>query len=104
MGGGNDLLNAEEKPEGGAAHAPGHVKLPKLEIRWFAGDPLEFPTFEQQFAASVGQANIADVAKFSYLKGFLRGDALRSIQGLSLTNENYKNAWQILTHRYGRKN
>ena len=27
----------------------GFVKLPKLEIRWFSGDALEFPTFQQQF-------------------------------------------------------
>ena len=72
------------------------MKLPKLEIRWFSGDPLEFPTFQQQFDASVGQSNLAEVAKFSNLKGLLRGDALRSIQGLSLTNENYAGAWKYL--------
>ena len=49
------------------------VKLPKLEIRWFSGDALEFPTFQQQFEASIGRSNLADVAKFSYLKGLLKG-------------------------------
>ena len=72
LGEGSDLLNVEEKKEGGAEHVTGHVKLPKLEIRWFSGDPLEFPTFQQQLDASVGQSNLADVAKFSYLKGLLR--------------------------------
>ena len=69
--GGDDLLNAEEKPAGGAVNAPNHVKLPKLEIRWFAGDPLEFPTFEQQFTASVGQANIC--CQSFILEGILKG-------------------------------
>ena len=80
------------------------AKLPKLEIKHFSGDALEFPTFQQQFEASIGRSNLADVGKFSYLKGLLRGEALRSIQGLSLTQENYEAAWDLLIHRYGRKN
>jgi len=59
------------------------AKLPKLDIKPFSGDPLEYPTFQQQFDASIGRGELADVAKFSYLKGLLRGEALRSIQGLS---------------------
>ena len=80
------------------------AKLPKLEIKYFSGDPLEFPTFQQQFDACIGRSELADVRKFSYLKGLLKGEALRSIQGLSMTNANYKGAWELLTRRYGRRN
>ena len=66
LNGGDDVMRVDDKK--GDHHVPGHIKLPKLEIRWFSGDPLEFPTFQQQFEASVGQSNLADVAKFSYLK------------------------------------
>ena len=80
------------------------AKLPKLDIKPFSGDALEYPTFQQQFEASIGRGDLADVAKFSYLKGLLRGEALRSIQGLSLTQENYNSAWELLEKRFGRKN
>ena len=60
---------------------PSFTKLPKLEIKWFSGDPLEFPTFRQQFEASIGRSNLADVAKFSYLKNLLRGRQAEQLQG-----------------------
>ena len=97
-----------DQPKVEAAHDGKRVqsfaKLPKLEIKHFTGAALEFPTFQQQFEASIGRSDLADVGKFSYLKGLLKGEALRSIQGLSLTHENYEAAWDLLKQRYGRKN
>ena len=81
-----------------------YAKLPKLEIKHFSGNALDFPSFEQQFEASVGRSDLADIAKFSYLKGLLNGEALRCIQGLALSNDNYEAAWDLLRNRYGRKN
>ena len=46
---------------------------------------------------------LEDITKFTYLKSFLRGPALSSIQGLTLTSENYKDAVEILRERYGNK-
>ena len=81
-----------------------YAKLPKLEIKHFNGNALDFPSFEQQFEASVGRSDLANITKFSYLKGLLNGEALRCIQGLALSNDNYDAAWDLLRNRYGRKN
>jgi len=63
------------------------VKLPKLQLRRFHGDPKEYKPLE----------------KFTYLQSVLYGDALRLVTGLSLTDQNYKEALQILEQRYGNK-
>ena len=39
--------------------------------------------------------------KFNYLRCFLEGDALQAIAGFSLTNDNCKEALQLLQNRYG---
>ena len=101
--GGGDLPAPEDTKDDGKK-VQSFAKLPKLEIKYFTGDPLEFPSFQDQFDASIGRSELANVGKFSYLKGLLKGEALRCIQGLSMTNENYKGAWELLTKRYGRKN
>ena len=93
----NETVSKTEK--GG----PSFTKLSKWEIKCFSGDPLEFPTFRQQFEASIGNSNLAEVAKFSYLKNLLRGEASRVIMGLSVTGENYMSAWDTLTQIFGRK-
>ena len=45
--------------------------------------------------------NISAVEKFSYLKGYVCGAAEKSIEGLTLTGENYEEALTILKERYG---
>ena len=92
-GGTGGLIEATPKRDG---RGPSYTKLPKLEIKYFTGNPLEFPTFQQQFQASIGESDLAEVAKFSYLKNLLRGEASRALEGLSVVGENYNSAWNIL--------
>ena len=48
------------------------VKLPKFVLINFNGDPLEWKSFQETFAAAVGtNENISNVEKFTYLKGYL---------------------------------
>ena len=57
------------------------VKLPKLQLKEFSGDPLEWRSFWDSFEASVHlSTKISDVDKMNYLKGFLRGDASRAMK------------------------
>ena len=44
-----------------------------------------------------------DVLKFSYLKSYLRDQALSAVSGLTLTSANYKTALDILVNRFGNK-
>ena len=74
------------------------VKLPKIVLRKFSGDPLDWKSFKETFEAAV---HGSDREKFTYLKTYLDKSALQAIEGFPLTNENYTAAWQLLDERYG---
>ena len=85
-------------------HAKNVAKLPKLSIKAFTGNPLEFQSFWDTFSAAVdSQSSFDNVLKFTYLKSYLRGPALSAIEGLSLTSANYTEAVDILGKRFGNK-
>ena len=44
---------------------------------------------------------ISDVEKFNYLLRFLKDKALSSVKGLTLSNENYAQALNLLKERFG---
>ena len=78
------------------------VNLPKLEIKKFSGEYTKWQTFMDSFTAAVDSArNLSHVEKFNYLRCYLTGDALHTIEGLSLTNDNYEKAIGLLKERYG---
>ena len=99
----------EVKPvvkHGGSGDVPSSsnkgVKLPKIVIKKFIGDPITWRQFEETFDATVNQNKyLTDIEKFSYLKGYLSGAAEKCIEGLMLTNENYKEALALLRERFG---
>ncbi|CAG7832162.1 unnamed protein product, partial [Allacma fusca] len=43
---------------------------------------------------------LSGAQKLQYLKGALRGDALQLIQGYSISDANYQEAWNVLQRRY----
>ncbi|KAK5967328.1 hypothetical protein GCK32_008960 [Trichostrongylus colubriformis] len=64
--------------------------LSKLELPTFDGNLLEYPEFSARFATLVGdKPQLDNVTKLSLLKSCLRGRALQSIEGLSMTAGNY---------------
>ena len=79
------------------------MRLPKLNLPNFDGNILKWSEFWDVFESSVDKQNISDVAKFSYLRGILRGTAFMAISGISLTNENYSVAVTILKKNLERR-
>ena len=80
------------------------IKLPKYEIKKFTGDPKEYRPFWDAFKVAIhDNADLSKVEKFTYLQGYLTGDAEDSIRGLTSTDANYDEAVEILTQRYGNK-
>ena len=77
------------------------VKLPVITIKPFDGEPMNWNAFLEQFNATIDSKELSVVEKLTYLKGLLKGDALQAIEGLPLTNPNYKNAKDLLEKRYG---
>jgi hypothetical protein len=79
------------------------IKLPKIDLPKFGGDVLKFTSFWQQFESCVDQQELPDITKFNYLVGLLKGDAKYVLEGLSITQENYAVAKDIIVKRFGRK-
>ena len=80
------------------------VKLPQLELRSFDGDILKWMSFWDGFNNAVhSRTDLRDEEKFNYLRRYLTGSALKSIEGLSLTSIGYLKAIDILTQEYGQK-
>jgi len=79
------------------------LKLPKLDLPKFSGDPMEWPTFWESFEACVADSDLPDVAKLTYLRSLLRGVASQCVAGMSLTAENYHATVDILKNRFGRQ-
>ena len=58
------------------------VKLPKLVVNSFSGDPLEWVTFMETFEVAVHtNEHLTEIEKFTYLQGYLKGVAAQSIKG-----------------------
>ena len=62
------------------------VKLPKLELAKFKGDYTKWQSFIDSFKAAINSsATLSNIDKFNYLRCYVAGDALNTIEGLSLT-------------------
>ena len=80
------------------------IKLPKLTLKPFSGDLLDWLTFWDGLASAIDHnTDLSNVDKMNYLTGLLKGEAARTIPGLLLSNGNYTRAVQILQQRYGQK-
>ena len=61
-----------------------NVKLPKLDLKKFDGEPTEWQSFFEMFLSAVdSNDNLSNVEKFTYLKSYLEKEATRTIQGLA---------------------
>ena len=85
-----------------AASSVSHsVKLPKLEIPKYDGDPLCWQEFWDTFESTVHSSDLPDIEKMKYLRSFLKGDAHRLVSGYRLTNANYGAVIDALKQRFG---
>lgn len=80
------------------------VRLPKLDLISFNGEKSRWIEFWDSFESSVHKnKHLSNVEKFNYLKCKLQGEAKRAISGITLSNDNYKLAVNILEERFGNK-
>lgn len=101
---GNPLAQQNHQTEQSHQTAPVRAKLPKLEVRKFGGNISEWQEFWDSFESAIDKnATLAEVDKFSYLRGLLVEPARSAIAGFALTSANYKAATDLLKKRYGKK-
>ena len=78
------------------------MKLPKLTIPSFSGDILSWKGFWDQFSTAIdSNEHLSNIAKFNYLKSYLSGRAQKLIEGLTLSEDNYREAIPLLKDRFG---
>jgi hypothetical protein len=84
-----------------AAFHSSQVKLPDIQLPLFSGLFTEWVTFKDTFLNLIHNNNsLSGVQKFHYLQSSLTGEARQNIEHLTISNENYATAWQILSNRY----
>jgi len=85
---------------------PSHsqVKLPRFELPEFNGKYEQWQSFQDLFIATVdNNSSITPAQKLQYLKSCLKGDPANLIQSFTVTDQNYREAWDLLTDRYDNK-
>ena len=97
----HDFLENQDKKEKELATT---VKLPKIELMSFSGDKLKWSEFWDSFESAIhNNKKLSNIEKFNYLKSKITGEARSAILGLTLSNENYTIAVDILKDRFGPK-
>ena len=65
--------------------------LPSLQLKYFSGNPVEWPTFWEMFEVAIHSDNkIEDVVIFKYLKSYLTGPAADAVARLKVMISTYK--------------
>ena len=59
-----------------------NAKLPKLHLKSFSGDTLQFPEFWESFNSAVHNTSLDTITKFNYLPSLSQGSAAATISGL----------------------
>ena len=80
------------------------MELPRLELPKFDGKFDEWLLFKDSFMSVIdNNAKLSAVKKFRYLCGLLTRDALKVIDSVTVSDINYKIAWDLLVERYDNK-
>jgi Protein of unknown function (DUF1759) len=94
---GEQKTTASERDERGNVA----TRLPKLQIKRFNGEFINWPSFRDQFTAQVhNNMRLSDVDKLQYLMSYMTGEAENVLKGYQLTDEQYEAAWKSLERRY----
>ena len=91
---------------GAAASSSGSLttKLPKLTLPPFSGEYTQWVSFWHQFTTLVdSKVDMAYVEKLSYLKLYMKGDAVQIVSSLLVTDANYNIANRKLEEHYNNK-
>ena len=77
-------------------------KLPDLNLPTFDGNITEWFGFWERFQSQVGKSpDLPNSAKFTYLLGQLRGEALATVKGLIPSDKNYSILATTLQENFG---
>ena len=76
------------------------LKIPEIEVPLFDGNPRKFKCFSDTWKTIIETSNLGGLEKLALLKSRLIGRAAQATDHLDICNENYAEAWEILSERY----
>ncbi|XP_065217307.1 uncharacterized protein LOC135843368 [Planococcus citri] len=79
------------------------IKLPKLELKKYGGNLLEFESFWSSFNSAVHNTDLEATDKFTYLRNNLVGEAEVLLRGMGTTAANYPIAYEMVKKKFGNK-
>ena len=78
--------------------------MPKLVIEKYSGEISQWQEFWSQYEIAIHDNDaLCKREKFTYLRSYLTGAAARAVAGLTMTDDNYDAAVELLQNRFGRK-
>lgn len=78
-----------------------HVRLPDVKLPVFCGNIDTWLNFHDLFISLVhSSVELSNIQKFYYLRSSLAGDALKLIQSITISANNYIVAWNLLVDHY----
>jgi hypothetical protein len=73
------------------------IQLPVYSLPTFSGCYKDWLSFSDQFKSVIHENDKLDSCKkFHYLRSCLKGEALKTVESLSVSNYNYQIAWDLL--------
>ena len=78
------------------------IKLPKLTLPEFSGNPLKWPERSSLFPATVDKAGIDDSLKMNHPKTLVTPKAKAAIAVMGFSGEMYRLAWETLSRNFVR--
>ena len=80
------------------------LPLPPIQITSFENilnSPFEYFNFRKAFCnALAGMPNLTNAQRFIYLKVYLKGDALKFVENITVNNKEYESAFDQLDFHY----
>nr|XP_029719809.1 uncharacterized protein LOC109402300 [Aedes albopictus] len=89
-------------PSSSQIHVPSsHVRLPDVKLPVFNGNIDTWLNFHDLFVSLVhSSVELSNIQKFYYLRSSLAGEALKLIQSITISANNYLVAWNLLVEHY----
>lgn len=83
---------------------PPRSTLPRIQLPNFSGRYEDWPSFRDLFSSIISKdTSTSKVEKLHYLKSCLKGEAELLVRNLPTTDENFEQAWKVLSDYYENK-
>lgn len=76
------------------------IRIPEVNLPTFNGDLKDYKSFKTTFESVINHSRTTTIERFALLRSKLLGPALESIAPLSVIEENYAAAWDILDRQF----